>query len=656
MRGGPILVVPAFEKRRGGGHLVRSLVLVRSLRLLGREAYLHIPGLENGALPGDVLGLADTGKEPLPILDAETLNAKSWAFIVLDRFRTSREELIRWSQTAPVIGIDEGGPCRGGFDFLMDLLPGPPGVSLPNILSPRLLPLPKNRRTSFHAPRNGGPGAGRKILVSFGAEDPARLTVPVSLALALPGNTRGDTTLSEMEVPQDIFAVTAILGMLNHGKDTNATGSREKLMAAGVRVMEGVEELREHIAEYALVITHFGLTAFESLYAKVPVLLVSPGAYHEKLAKNAGFISAGIGNQGACRIPRLIYQKPSGRAAGYTLNEAFFASLGDRCEKIAERYGLAGNEASPQSLGVFLETLSLMVSPSCPVCGEEQRVNHPVLARFPTRTYRRCSRCGMVYMLRSSPPPIAYERDYFFDFYKKQYGKTYLEDFPNLIQTGNSRLQCIKALLSQSETTEDAGTSGRRLLDIGCAYGPFLVAAEKAGFSPTGIEAAEDAVRYVQEELVIPCFRGLFPDTPLPADPGGEGFDFDVVSLWYVIEHFEDPQRVLREIGKRLKPGGVLAFSTPSFSGISGRVAPVRFLDKSPPDHWTIWEPRRVNSILKLCGFTVKKIVVTGHHPERFPLVGKSLAGKRGPIYQFFWWISRVFRLGDTFEIYAVKS
>jgi hypothetical protein len=46
---------------------------------------------------------------------------------------------------------------------------------------------------------------------------------------------------------------------------------------------------------------------------------------------------------------------------------------------------------------------------------------------------------------------------------------------------------------------------------------------------------------------------------------------------------------------------------------------------------------------------------VTGHHPERFPLLG-SLARRSGLVYRVVAAVSRLLRLGDTFEVYAVKK
>jgi 2-polyprenyl-3-methyl-5-hydroxy-6-metoxy-1,4-benzoquinol methylase len=252
----------------------------------------------------------------------------------------------------------------------------------------------------------------------------------------------------------------------------------------------------------------------------------------------------------------------------------------------------------------------------------------------------------MVYMLRLTEPPIEYKEDYFFDAYRRQYGKTYLEDFPSLKQAGKNRLHRIRRLRD--------GQGQPRLLDIGCAYGPFLAAAAEGGFSPMGIDPAEAAVRYVNEGLKIPAIAGFFP-SPSRREFWGEGV-FDVITLWYVIEHFENLAAVLREAGRLLKPKGILAFSSPSLSGVSGRKSLKRFLENSPADHFTVWDPRGIGKILRPYGFTVRKIVITGHHPERFPLIGKHVEGKHGAAWRIADRISRFLGLGDTFEAYAVKK
>ncbi|MDR2247124.1 MAG: methyltransferase domain-containing protein [Treponema sp.] len=651
-----ILVVPAYGAGRGGGHLVRSAALVRELRSLGKNVRLFIPAE----------AMREWEEELAPLISEASLNGiidreeelrRPWDWIILDRFKTSRKELDRWAALGPLIGIDEGGPARKGFDFLLDILPGLPNRFPANRGAPALIPLPKTRRqepVSFNPPP-----APFKILVSFGAEDPEGLTLPLCRALSEARRAE------EGPHPQDAappVLVTAVRGPLRQTPHTPPGGFEGGM----VRFQQAFPNLKETLASYDLVITHFGLTAFEALHAGTPVLLLSPTPYHEKLARHAGFVSAGTGQKGIARLNRYVYRTrqngKSGEGAGGLLNRPALEAIAGRSASAAAKYGL--DTPAPVSLGGllagFIPRLSAYCPVVCPVCGKERRQDHPVVARFPERTYRRCPRCGMVYLLRLSPPPLEYAEDYYFEFYRRQYGKTYIEDFPNLKQAGKIRLRRIRRLLSSSphKTAGTQGTgkknkTGPRLLDIGCAYGPFLAAAAEGGFSPLGIDPAEAAVRYVRDRFKIPAVAGFFPD---PSRREFQDGAFDAVTLWYVIEHLGDAAGALREIRRLLRPGGVLAFSTPSISGISGRKSRTRFLEKSPGDHVTLWDPRRLKKALALYGFSVKEIVVTGHHPERFPLIGKRLGEKRGLLYRIVDGISRVLGLGDTFEAYAVKD
>lgn len=634
-----ILIVPACETGVGGGHLIRSAALLRTLLKSGGDAWLCLPG-KDGACAAALSGLEEK------LITKEACALKSWSLVVLDRFKTSPAELSLWSSLGPVVGIDEGG-CRENFDFLIDLLPGPPGRSPPNLLKPAFLPLPEKRRLSFYERRR----RPFRILVSFGAEDPAGLTVPVALALTstrVSQTTAGASTAAAAALLDEIH-ITVHFGPLCRA----STSGTALLEQAGIQVCsgEGKVPLRESFSGYNLIITHFGLSAFEALSAKVPVLLVSPGAYHETLARNAGFASAGKGKRGAARIVSLLFTKNR-------LDEDKLRYIAGKSEAAAVRWGL---DREPEDLGAFLLSWKPEIYRECPVCAaprsQSRTANHRLLARFPDRTYRRCRVCGTVFMDRTVPPAQEYNAAYFFDEYQSQYGKTYLEDFPALKENGKRRLTVIKALLKNR-------SAGKRLLDLGCAYGPFLAAAREEGFIPTGMDPSEEAVRHVRDVLAIPAVQGFFPrdiglvqeSGRLPhSEPVFKQNAYNVITLWYVIEHLNDLREALELANRLLADGGVLAFSTPSFGGVSRRKSLSGFLEKSPGDHRTIWDPRNCAAILARFSFKVKKIVITGHHPERFPFAGRFLR-KGGVMYRFFLGISRLFGLGDTFEVYAVKT
>jgi 2-polyprenyl-3-methyl-5-hydroxy-6-metoxy-1,4-benzoquinol methylase len=167
-----------------------------------------------------------------------------------------------------------------------------------------------------------------------------------------------------------------------------------------------------------------------------------------------------------------------------------------------------------------------------------------------------------------------------------------------------------------------------------------------------GLDVAQSAVDYVCGELNLPACRA-----PLETfDPMQEfGIDgFDAVTLWFVIEHFDNAGAVLKKLNTLLKKGGILAFSTPSAAGISAQSDPQRFFETSPHDHHTLWSPKTAAAVLSRFGFRVVKIVSTGHHPERFPEVKKHphnfLTVKTAAV------ASRLLKLGDTFEVYCIKE
>ncbi len=121
-----------------------------------------------------------------------------------------------------------------------------------------------------------------------------------------------------------------------------------------------------------------------------------------------------------------------------------------------------------------------------------------------------------------------------------------------------------------------------------------------------------------------------------------------MVTLWYVIEHFPSLDFLWDLIPKILNEGGVLAFSTPSFSGLSGKKDIKKFLEASPKDHYFIINPKISRTELKARGFTDIRIKSTGIHPERaWPKLPRCL---RGIIAK----CCSLLEKGDTFECYAV--
>lgn len=289
-----------------------------------------------------------------------------------------------------------------------------------------------------------------------------------------------------------------------------------------------------------------------------------------------------------------------------------------------------------ENFGEWIISMSIS-SDLCPVCGSHVRIE---LERFENKSYFQCKHCKMKYMVQFRIKEDIYSEDYFFSDYKKQYGKTYLEDFHHIQKMAEKRLNHIKHI----------NPDAKDLLDIGCAYGPFLKTAFERGYNATGLDISQDAVNYITENFKgVRSFQGdlnteetrrMFPESA-----------FSLITLWYVIEHFSNLEEILPYLCSRLKEKGVLAMATPYSSGVSGRFNKRQFYNSSPEDHFTIWDRKSARISLRRAGFKKIRFVSTGHHPERFPRGIRNVVPGR-----LLMIISRAFGWGDTFEIYAQKG
>lgn len=604
----PVLCVPCVKKGKGTGHLRRCLSVAISIC-----ADVYIPedaGLEE--IDELLDGAKENGFADWQIV-RELSDNDSYSMILTDAFSIDRNLLIKLTKIAPVTAIDEGSLNTDLCDCILDIIPSY-GLSRPaNISDPAFVALPKNKRT---LPRPQNVQDIKKILITVGGEDPADLVVPASIAFA---------SLDEKKYGKKI--ITAIVQDIE--KSENRIPDRLK---SKITFIHPVHNLRERLCDFDLVVSHYGFTAFESIAAGCGVVLLGTSALHIKLAQKYNFVC----------LPTYMLGASGAIESLKSINALY-------PESPLRTYALSDSEEQ-KDLGKFVQRLSKGRRFSCPVCQNHHNSNSDcVVARTTLHTFRRCYNCGMLYMSWTfDAEDTKYNESYFFDDYKKQYGKTYLDDFTQI------KSQCVRrtSIADMIYRKAHKKVVTPTVLDIGCAFGPYLDAANDAGWQVFGTDASKEAVDYVQNSLHYPAVVSKFPSFDPSIAFGVK--QFDCVTMWYVIEHFQNLDSVLKAVSKILKVGGVFAFSTPSASGVSGRFNTQSFFQNSPADHYTLWEPVRAASILKKYGFRLEKTVSTGHHPERFPsLKDKKRSGLKWTFYSA---MSKILGLGDTFEVYCIKE
>ena len=139
-----------------------------------------------------------------------------------------------------------------------------------------------------------------------------------------------------------------------------------------------------------------------------------------------------------------------------------------------------------------------------------------------------------------------------------------------------------------------------RLLDIGTAGGAFLGVANRRGWSVSGCEPNRWMAEWGSDHYGIDIRPGTIFEMGLPDEA------FDVVTLWDVLEHTPDPQAVLKECRRVLRPGGLLVVNYPDIHSAVARLMGRKWVFLLSV-HLYYFTPDTVRAILAETGFQVQR-------------------------------------------------
>ncbi len=138
-----------------------------------------------------------------------------------------------------------------------------------------------------------------------------------------------------------------------------------------------------------------------------------------------------------------------------------------------------------------------------------------------------------------------------------------------------------------------------RILDVGCGPG-FLLSAIGSEWQRHGVEVSRLAAERATEWGAI--HLGTLRGAGFPA-----AF-FDVVVIYHVIEHMEDPVGEIVEIGRVLKPGGTLLLGTPDFDSGCARRFKENYRLLHDPTHISLFTNESMHRFLRDHGFVIDRV------------------------------------------------
>lgn len=251
---------------------------------------------------------------------------------------------------------------------------------------------------------------------------------------------------------------------------------------------------------------------------------------------------------------------------------------------------------------MFLTGVKIMEKPTkiskgvkCYLCGKSKLKTIKNKLRYDIpRKVLRCSNCGIVYL---EP-----KRKNLKEFYSKEYRKLYTpvmgesldsqETFNIYFPYQQSRINELKPILNRK----------MKALDIGCSTGHFLYALKDYINECIGIEFNKENARFVNEKLRIKTYTEPIEKTDILLN------SLDLITVFQVLEHIEDPINFLTVIRKYLKPEGYLCIEVPNIQdaliSVFNLSSYADFYFKEP--HLFYYSPKTLSMVLEKAGFRGK--------------------------------------------------
>jgi len=101
----------------------------------------------------------------------------------------------------------------------------------------------------------------------------------------------------------------------------------------------------------------------------------------------------------------------------------------------------------------------------------------------------------------------------------------------------------------------------KNILDVGCGTGEFLLTCRNNNWNVVGVEPNKKAQNLANSKLKTSDAELIFSDINEVSNK-----QFDVITLWHVLEHVPNLEGYISTLKSLLKPNGVLVIAVPNFN------------------------------------------------------------------------------------------
>ncbi len=183
---------------------------------------------------------------------------------------------------------------------------------------------------------------------------------------------------------------------------------------------------------------------------------------------------------------------------------------------------------------------------NCNLCGAN---DYKILLTKNPYQIVECNNCSLVYV---NPQPTTKELKQLYSFKKKYHKELLNKKIENQLRRG------FETKLKLIEKYKKSG----KILDVGCSAGVFLDMMKGKGWECYGVELSKDTANYAKGKYGLNVKINELEKIKFPQNY------FDIVCLWDILEHVQNPLRSLVEVNRILKTEGVMFINTPNVDGL----------------------------------------------------------------------------------------
>lgn len=198
----------------------------------------------------------------------------------------------------------------------------------------------------------------------------------------------------------------------------------------------------------------------------------------------------------------------------------------------------------------------------------------------------------------------------------------------------------------------------KRLLEIGSYYGHFLNYSRELGFIVTGLDPDVNLATIARKRFNLKIIDKFLDQANIAED------SFDVVAMFHVIEHINDPLAEMQKINKVIKNGGVFVAETPRYDTFWFKL--LKEHERSViPEHFTFFTKKSFSQMVTKAGFEIIQLDTVGRTitlDRLFTQLSKMIGSRfiatiimKFSEFFHFEKISFYLNTGDMMRIYARK-